>query len=141
MHHREGGTTSSRKDEGDITTANASGITRKVRGDERHAQMHHPEMQAPPRDLSAIEGKTTDQSCATNEAPAWESHTFTIDSGACDHAFSDSSMDIPTVPGDKSRRGVSYEVANGDEVHNLGEKICIFATEFNEDALPLTMQV
>ena len=38
-------------------------------------------------------------------------------------------------------KGVSYEVANGDEIPNLGEKRCIITTEEASEARPLTMQV
>ena len=38
-------------------------------------------------------------------------------------------------------KGVSYEVANGDEIPNLGEKRCIITTDEASEAIPLTMQV
>ena len=58
---------------------------------------------------------------AAKEASPWEEHSPTIDSGACDHACSDSSLGVPTTPGEKSTRGVLYEVANGDEISSIGE--------------------
>ena len=68
-------------------------------------------------------------------------HTVTLDSGACDHVCSDASLRVPTVPGEKSPRGVAYEVANGDEIAQFGEKKCVITTGEATVPTPLTMQV
>ena len=78
---------------------------------------------------SVIQEKTNDTINATKGTDTWEEQVFTLDSGACDHACSDSSIRVPTVPGEQSLRGVAYEVANGDEIPNLGEKQCIITTD------------
>ena len=45
------------------------------------------------------------------------------------------------VKGVKAQRHVTYEVANGEEIANLGEKQAILATEKSSVALPITIQV
>ena len=57
------------------------------------------------------------------EAPEWVAMEIAVDSGATETVIP---MDVlPSVqlePSDASRRGVSYRVANGEEIPNLGKK-------------------
>ena len=47
----------------------------------------------------------------------------TVDSGACDTVMPLSSCSsIPTVPSNQSKAGMSYEVAGGGKIPDLGEK-------------------
>ena len=72
----------------------------------------------------------------------WVEHTFTVDSGACEHVTGDCDiMNVPTREGPKARRCVRYEVANGDEIANLGEKACVIVTPESKTQMPVTMQV
>ena len=69
-------------------------------------------------------------------------HEFTVDTGACDHVTAPTELPlIPTVRGKKTIEGVKYEVANGDEIDNVGEKRAILATDSSRTALPITIQV
>ena len=53
----------------------------------------------------------------------WELLEAAVDSGATEHVMPDQLLtSIPTVPSTASRRGVEYEVANGQRVPNEGEK-------------------
>ena len=53
----------------------------------------------------------------------WEEIEFAVDSGASETVVSDTMLNsVPTVPNAASRRGVMYEVANGERIANLGEK-------------------
>ena len=91
--------------------------------------------------ISVIEEKCKDPISAASEPNRWDEHTFTLDSGACDRVCSNARLGVSTVPGDKSIKGVSYEVANGEEIANLGEKQCVIALEDVKEAIPLTLQV
>ena len=47
----------------------------------------------------------------------------TVDSGACDTVMPLSSCsNIPTVPSNQPKAGMSYEVGDGGEIPNLGER-------------------
>ena len=53
----------------------------------------------------------------------------TVDSGACDTVVPLSSCSSnPTVPSNQSKAGMSYEVAGGGEIPNLGERKCLMLT-------------
>ena len=53
----------------------------------------------------------------------------TVDSGACDIVMPLSSCSsIPTVPSNQSKAGMSYEVVDGGEIPNLGERKCLMLT-------------
>ena len=52
-----------------------------------------------------------------------------VDSGACDTVMPLSSCSsIPAVPSNQSKAGMSYEVADGGEIPNLGERKCLMLT-------------
>ena len=53
----------------------------------------------------------------------WEVIDMAVDSGATDSVLNEDMLcSVETKPGPASRRGVKYEVANGEEIPNLGEK-------------------
>ena len=57
------------------------------------------------------------------EETGWEEIDMVVDSGATDTVVGEDMLQsIKTTPGLASKRGVQYEVANGDLVPNLGEK-------------------
>ena len=59
--------------------------------------------------------------CSTEE---WEYVEFILDSGATATVIPPNVGKAYTIqPGDASRAGVTYEVANGEEIPNLGEKL------------------
>ena len=59
--------------------------------------------------------------CNTEE---WEYVEFILDSGATATVIPPNVGKAYTIqPGDASRAGVTYEVANGEEIPNLGEKL------------------
>ena len=56
--------------------------------------------------------------------PQWEQVVLAVDSGAAETVIPDDFMPfIPLQPSEGSRRGVQYEVANGERLTNLGEKV------------------
>ena len=72
----------------------------------------------------------------------WVEHEFTVDTRACDHVTNPAELTaIPIVKGEKACNKVKYEVANGEEVDNLGERRAILATEGSMAALHVTLQV
>ena len=93
------------------------------------------------RAIDVIQEKIRGPVSAASETNQWEEHIFTLDSGACDHVCADSSLAVPTVLGDRSMKGVAYEVANGDEIPNLGEKRCVTTTDESAELVQLAMQV
>ena len=59
--------------------------------------------------------------CSTEE---WEYVEFILDSGATATVIPPNVGKAYAIqPGDASRAGVTYEVANGEEIPNLGEKL------------------
>ena len=70
--------------------------------------------------MATVEPKTV-MSCAST--PDWEEVDFTVDSGASETVISEGMVtSVETKPSAASLRGVSYEVANGETIPNLGEK-------------------
>lgn len=58
------------------------------------------------------------------EQPEWEVIELAVDSGASETVIPNTAIaSIPLVPSEASRRGVLYEVANGDRIPNMGEKM------------------
>ena len=55
--------------------------------------------------------------------PNWETVEFAVDSGASETVIPEGlCTSVPTRPSDASRRGVQYEVANGERIPNLGSQ-------------------
>ncbi len=62
--------------------------------------------------------------------PLWEELELAVDSGATESVIPDSMpQQVPTVDGPAKKRGVEYEVANGDRIPNEGEKRFTATTE------------
>ena len=77
-------------------------------------------------------------------APAWEKLTLTVDSGASDTVVPPSVCpSAPLVRG--SKFGIEYEIADGNTVENLGERLCLMKTSegatTDSDALEMQFQV
>ena len=57
------------------------------------------------------------------EEQEWDEVEMAVDSGATEMVVGESMLPgVETRPGEASRRGVQYEVANGERIDNLGEK-------------------
>ena len=70
--------------------------------------------------IRTIEPEGINVCCGNGE---WEEIELSVDSGATESVVPDSMLiSVPTQPGQGSRRGVQYEVANGDRIANEGEK-------------------
>ena len=63
------------------------------------------------------------------ETPGWEEVELAVDSGASETVIPEQLVRSTTVtPSDASRRGVQYEVANGERIPNLGQKSFVGVT-------------
>lgn len=70
--------------------------------------------------LTVIEPEGEIQAVIDDE---WELVEAAVDSGATENVMSEKTLQsVKTTEGESSRRGVSYEVANGVRIPNLGEK-------------------
>ena len=71
--------------------------------------------------------------CISNiepEDPDWTEIEVTVDSGACDTVMPTSLLShISIAASADSRRGMEYEVANGETIPNVGERHCMLMTE------------
>ena len=55
----------------------------------------------------------------------WEEIEVVVDRGATENVMSpDALVSVPITSGLAFVRGVQYEVANGEQIPNLGEKVC-----------------
>ena len=71
----------------------------------------------------------------------WEEVELAVDSGATESVVHEEmATNVATVPGEASRRGVSYKVANGEQLPNLGEKVFEAVSE-NHVLRQMTAQV
>ena len=72
----------------------------------------------------------------------WEEIEMTADSGACDTVMPRKMCSfIPIVPSMQSMREMEYEVANGANIPNLGERRCMMWTEGASAPRGIAMQV
>ena len=72
----------------------------------------------------------------------WTEIEITIDSGACDTVMlARMCSHISVVETPESKRGMEYEVANGETIPNMGERRCILMSEDSEVAKHITFQV
>ena len=78
--------------------------------------------------------------CTTT--PDWEVVEFAVDSGASETVVSEAMVaSVATKPSLASSRGVSYEVANGEVIPNLGEKDILGYTDQEGFAKVIKAQV
>ena len=78
---------------------------------------------------------------AVRDNDGWEELEFNVDSGATETVVGKSMLlSVEVKEGSQKRRGVEYEVANGEMIPNLGEKIFLGHTE-NGNARKVTAQV
>ena len=74
--------------------------------------------------------------------PEWVPMEVAVDSGASETVFpTDALPGIDLQPSDSSRRGVTYKVANGQEIPNLGQKTVRGVTHDEGIARTITAQV
>ena len=89
--------------------------------------------------------RTKDSNCLSSAAEAhndgWMELEVTVDSGACDTVMPISSCDFKILPSYASTHGMEYEVANGAEIPNLGERKCLIRTPGNRKERRITFQV
>lgn len=79
---------------------------------------------------------------AVNAQDGWEQVLFAVDSGASETVIPPDALgSINITPGDASKRGVMYEVANGDRIPNLGEKVFTGCTNAEGIARQIRAQV
>ena len=91
------------------------------------APRHEAKIAAPLNALSTIEPRPV---CVVQEETGWELLEMTVDSGAPETMIPPQAVEVaPTAPSESSKRGVVYEVANGERVPNLGEKRFRASTE------------
>lgn len=75
-------------------------------------------------------------------ANEWSEIEVTVDSGACDTVMpEDLCNHISIVPSAKSQNNFYYEVANGEEIPNLGERQCLAMTPGGRTAKRIHFQV
>ena len=80
--------------------------------------------------------------CSASPSTEWIQVELTADTGACDTVMPvDMCESIPIVPSLQSIRELKYEVANGEEIPNLGERRCLMWTEHGSAPLLINMQV
>ena len=72
----------------------------------------------------------------------WTEIEITIDSGACDTVMPMRLCGhISVMETEDSKRGMVYEVANGEEIPNLGERHCLLMTEDSQNPKAIVFQV
>ena len=81
-------------------------------------------------------------SAGTSGAEEWIEVELTADTGACDTVMPRSmAQHIPIQPSAQSLSSMMYEVADGNEIPNLGERRCVMWTEGSQDARKINLQV
>ena len=76
------------------------------------------------------------------DAPKWEAIELAVDSGASETVIPEGSVrSAQLVPSEASKRGVQYEVANGERIPNLGQKTFTGVTEAEGLLRGITAQV
>ena len=74
--------------------------------------------------------------------PEWEMLDLMVDSGASETVMPEGAVkSVITKPNDASCRGVQYEVANGQRIPNLGEKVIAGETDFEGRRTNFTAQI
>ena len=75
--------------------------------------------------LCTVEPESVNRICGD-----WEEVEIAVDSGATETVLGEGMLaSVETKPGDASRRGVKYEVADGTLIDNLGEKRFVAESE------------
>ena len=77
----------------------------------------------------------------STEEQGWTKVNSTMDSGCVDHVSPPSvAPNVPICPSDMSRKGRAYQVANGEDLPNMGEKTVTITTESGDAGL-MKMQI
>ena len=78
----------------------------------------------------------------SNDGTDWIEVELTADTGACDTVMPRSmAQHIPIQPSLQSIKSMMYEVADGNEIPNLGERRCVMWTESATEARKINLQV
>ena len=99
------------------------------------------EMQTTQEVLDVLIAKKPVINAAVNRKPEWEPITIMVDSGASDSVMNPTqvpSADIQPTAG--SAVGLEYEVANGESISNLGEKVLTVIPHGGRDERSLKVQ-
>ena len=76
------------------------------------------------------------------EEMGWTEIEITIDSGACDTVMpARLCSHISVLSTENSKRGMEYEVANGETIPNVGERHCLLMTEDSASPKSIVFQV
>ena len=95
-----------------------------------------------PASFVGMLGEAKSNSISLTSEVEWQEIEFTVDSGACDTVMpGEECPHIDVVSSEKSRKGFSYEVANGNEIANQGERRCIAMTENSRTPKRIDIQV
>ena len=77
-----------------------------------------------------------------NQEEEWYELEMTADTGACDTVMpKEMASHIPIQPSLQSLRSMQYEVADGTQIPNLGERRCVMWTEDATSARKINVQV
>ena len=80
--------------------------------------------------------------CSAAPVSEWVQVELTADTGACDTVMPRTMCSgIPIVPSMQSIRELKYEVANGQEIPNLGERRCMMWAENGSGPMLINLQV
>ena len=91
-------------------------MTRSMRRKERKAGTER-------QDVSMFKAIEPDSVKTVTDSDGWELIEFALDSGATETVLGEDMLtSVETREGMASRRGVEYEIANGELIPNLGEK-------------------
>ena len=80
--------------------------------------------------------------CSAAPGSEWIQVELTADTGACDTVMPRTMCSgIPIMPSMQSIRELKYEVANGQDIPNLGERRCLMWTESGTSPMLINLQV
>ena len=72
----------------------------------------------------------------------FEEIELAVDSGATETVVGEEMLsNIKTIQGECAKRGVEYEVANGETIPNVGERRCILMSEDSNSPKAITFQI
>ena len=93
-------------------------------------------------ELNTLVAKVNDNAISSIPEATWRELEVTVDSGACDTVLpTEECKEIRLHESEQSRKGLEYEVANGETIPNLGERRCIMMTENSSTPKRIAFQV
>ena len=104
--------------------------------------VHHDPARKVRMELNTLVAKTNENALSSIPPASWRELEVTVDSGACDTVLpTDECKEIRLHESDQSRKGLEYEVANGETIPNLGERRCVMMTENSSTPKRIAFQV